>query len=164
VGRGEGVTQPPKRAPELRRGQVTSHRHPSYVEQPSTLGFEMPTYEYACKACGEHIDVRQSVNDEPLSVCPSCGGTLRKVFGSIGISFKGSGFYRTDSRTPSKESKKAKADASSSSTDGKKDGASDTGKTAESKSDSKSGSTSDSKPKADSGTSSAAPKSDAKSA
>ncbi len=123
----------------------------------------MPTYEYACKSCGEHIDVKQSVTDDPLTVCPSCGGELRKVFGSIGISFKGSGFYRTDSRTPSKERKKEKADAASSSSDRKKDGASSGG--SGSKSDSKSDSTkSDSKPKSDSAKSAPAPKSDAKSA
>jgi putative FmdB family regulatory protein len=58
----------------------------------------MPTYEYACKSCGEHVEVVQSFKDEPLTECPACGGPLRKVFGSIGISFKGSGFYRTDSR------------------------------------------------------------------
>jgi putative FmdB family regulatory protein len=118
----------------------------------------MPTYEYACKACGEHIDVRQSVNDEPLSVCPSCGGPLRKVFGSIGISFKGSGFYRTDSRTPSKERKKDKADAGGSSSDGKSDGKKDGGSgDGGSKSDTKTESKPDAK-------SSPAPKSDAKSA
>lgn len=58
----------------------------------------MPTYEYACKSCGEHLEVVQSFTDEPLTTCPACGGPLRKVFGSIGISFKGSGFYRNDSR------------------------------------------------------------------
>ncbi len=59
----------------------------------------MPTYEYACKACGDHIEVVQSFKDDPLATCPSCGGALRKVFGSIGIVFKGSGFYKTDSRS-----------------------------------------------------------------
>jgi putative FmdB family regulatory protein len=58
----------------------------------------MPTYEYACRSCDEHVEVVQSFKDEPLTECPSCGGPLRKVFGSIGISFKGSGFYKTDSR------------------------------------------------------------------
>ena len=58
----------------------------------------MPTYEYRCKACGEHLEVVQSFKDEPLTTCPACGGPLRKVFGSIGVAFKGSGFYRTDSR------------------------------------------------------------------
>ncbi len=120
----------------------------------------MPTYEYACKACGEHIDVHQSVNDEPLSVCPSCGGPLRKVFSSIGISFKGSGFYRTDSRAPSKESKKAAADGAGSSEggkDAKKETASADGA---SKTDVKT----DSKPKSDSAKPASTPKSDAKSA
>jgi putative FmdB family regulatory protein len=58
----------------------------------------MPTYEYACKSCGEHLEVVQSFKDEALTECPSCGGALRKVFGNIGISFKGSGFYKNDSR------------------------------------------------------------------
>ncbi len=59
----------------------------------------MPTYEYACKQCGEHLDVVQRFTDDALTTCPSCGGSLRKVFGSIGISFKGSGFYKNDSRS-----------------------------------------------------------------
>jgi putative FmdB family regulatory protein len=59
----------------------------------------MPTYEYACKSCGEHLEVVQSYKDNALTECPACGGTLRKVFGNIGITFKGSGFYKTDSRS-----------------------------------------------------------------
>jgi putative FmdB family regulatory protein len=59
----------------------------------------MPTYEYACKSCGEHLEVVQSFKDNALTECPACGGTLRKVFGNIGITFKGSGFYKTDSRS-----------------------------------------------------------------
>lgn len=58
----------------------------------------MPTYEYRCKHCGEHLEVVQSFDDDALTTCLSCGGRLRKVFGSIGITFKGSGFYKTDSR------------------------------------------------------------------
>jgi putative FmdB family regulatory protein len=79
----------------------------------------MPTYEYACKSCGEHLEVVQSFKDEPLTTCPNCGGNLRKVFGSIGIAFKGSGFYKTDSRSASKSGKKepAKASTDKSSTD-----------------------------------------------
>lgn len=61
----------------------------------------MPTYEYRCKDCGEHLEVVQSFQDDALTECPACGGSLRKVFGSIGISFKGSGFYKTDSRSGS---------------------------------------------------------------
>ena len=81
----------------------------------------MPTYEYACKNCGEHLEVVQSFKDEALTTCPACGGTLRKVFGSIGISFKGSGFYKTDSRSsssatsPARSSSAASSDSSSSS-------------------------------------------------
>jgi putative FmdB family regulatory protein len=59
----------------------------------------MPTYEYACKSCGEHLEVVQSFKDDALTTCPACAGDLRKVFGSIGIAFKGSGFYKTDSRS-----------------------------------------------------------------
>ena len=69
----------------------------------------MPTYEYACKECGQHLEVVQSFTDDALTDCPHCHGQLRKVFGSIGISFKGSGFYKTDSRS----SKSATAPASS---------------------------------------------------
>jgi putative FmdB family regulatory protein len=58
----------------------------------------VPTYEYACKACGEHVEVVQSFKDSPLTECAACGGPLRKVFGNVGITFKGSGFYKTDSR------------------------------------------------------------------
>ena len=79
----------------------------------------MPTYEYACRSCDDHVEVVQSFKDEPLKTCPRCGGPLRKVFGSIGIAFKGSGFYKTDSRSGSKSGKhkepvKASADSSSS--------------------------------------------------
>jgi putative FmdB family regulatory protein len=58
----------------------------------------MPTYEYACTECGQHVEVVQSMSDAPLTTCAICGGRLRKVFAPIGIVFKGSGFYRTDSR------------------------------------------------------------------
>ena len=58
----------------------------------------MPTYEYACKDCGEHLEVVQSFKDAPLTECGRCGGTLRKVFSAAGIIFKGSGYYVTDSR------------------------------------------------------------------
>ncbi len=59
----------------------------------------MPTYEYACRSCGTHVEVFQRISDEPLSVCGNCGGPLRKVFHPAGILLKGSGFYKTDSRT-----------------------------------------------------------------
>src|SRR5690348_13134843 len=75
----------------------------------------MPTYEYRCKDCGEHLEVVQSFTDEALTTCPNCSGSLRKVFGNIGISFKGSGFYKTDSRSSSSASKPAASSDSSSS-------------------------------------------------
>ncbi len=58
----------------------------------------MPTYAYACKQCGHRFDAVQSFSEPALSVCPECGGALRKEYGSIGVTFNGSGFYRTDSR------------------------------------------------------------------
>ena len=58
----------------------------------------MPTYQYTCTECGEPVEVVQKFTDEPLTVCSVCGGRLRKVFSPVGIVFKGSGFYRTDSR------------------------------------------------------------------
>lgn len=60
----------------------------------------MPTYEYACRECGQHLEVVQSFTEDPLTTCASCGGQLRKVFSAAGIIFKGSGYYVTDSRTP----------------------------------------------------------------
>jgi putative FmdB family regulatory protein len=73
----------------------------------------VPTYEYACKQCGEHLEVVQRFTDEPLTTCPACSGALRKVFGSIGISFKGSGFYKTDSRTSENGSSKKEKETGS---------------------------------------------------
>jgi len=60
---------------------------------------DLPTYQYACTACGHQLEAVQSFADDPLTVCPTCEGRLRKVFASVGVVFKGSGFYRTDSRT-----------------------------------------------------------------
>ncbi len=61
----------------------------------------MPTYEYQCKSCNENFDVVQSFHDDPLEACPTCGAPVRKVFGNVGIVFKGSGFYKNDSRKAS---------------------------------------------------------------
>jgi putative FmdB family regulatory protein len=57
----------------------------------------MPNYSYACKKCGHEFDIQQSINDSALTECPKCQGELRKVFGNVGVTFKGSGFYRNDS-------------------------------------------------------------------
>jgi putative FmdB family regulatory protein len=64
----------------------------------------MPTYEYACTACGHRLEAVQKFSDDALTVCQECGGDLRKVFGAVGIVLKGSGFYKTDSRASSKRS------------------------------------------------------------
>ncbi len=61
----------------------------------------MPTYAYACTECDHRFEVVQSFSDDSLTVCPECGGRLRKVFNAVGIVFKGGGFYRTDSRSGS---------------------------------------------------------------
>lgn len=88
----------------------------------------MPVYEYACKSCGHHLEVSQSFKDPPLTECPVCSGPLRKVFNSIGIVLKGSGFYRTDSRLPAKKGgdkaeRAEKADKSDSKSESKSDAA-----------------------------------------
>jgi putative FmdB family regulatory protein len=67
----------------------------------------VPTYQYACTECGEHLEVVQSFSDPALTVCPACEGKLRKVFNSVGIVFKGSGFYRNDSRSGSASAEKS---------------------------------------------------------
>ena len=64
----------------------------------------MPTYEYVCTSCGHRLDAVQKFTDEALTVCPECGGALRKVFGAVGIVLKGSGFYKTDTRAQDKRS------------------------------------------------------------
>jgi putative FmdB family regulatory protein len=61
----------------------------------------VPTYQYACTACDERLEVVQKFTDDPLTVCSECGGKLRKLYSAFGIVFKGSGFYRTDSRNGS---------------------------------------------------------------
>jgi putative FmdB family regulatory protein len=68
---------------------------------------DVPTYQYACTACGHRLEAVQSFADEPLTVCPACEGRLRKLFSSVGVVFKGSGFYRTDSRNDAKGSTSA---------------------------------------------------------
>jgi putative FmdB family regulatory protein len=88
-------------------------------------GEPMPTYEYACTECGDRTEVFRSIADAPPTTCAVCGGILRKVFSPVGIVFKGSGFYRTDSRGKpaktdgDKAKKPAESQSSSSSSDGK---------------------------------------------
>jgi putative FmdB family regulatory protein len=79
-------------------------------------GADVPTYQYACTACDHRFEQVQSFSDPSLTECPECSGRLRKLYGSVGVVFKGSGFYRTDSRA--KSSSSASSD-SSDSTSGK---------------------------------------------
>lgn len=76
----------------------------------------MPTYAYTCTECGHAFDIHQSFSDAALTECPSCGGKLRKVFSSVGVVFKGSGFYRNDSRSTTTSSTGASGSSSTSST------------------------------------------------
>ena len=105
----------------------------------------MPTYQYSCTECGERIEAVQKFTDEPLQVCSACGGKLRKVFSPVGIVFKGSGFYRNDSRSGSKDkalngsgsssdAKKDRSSADSGSSDSKKTEKADTGSSSSSSS------------------------------
>ncbi|MDI3329634.1 MAG: zinc ribbon domain-containing protein [Micrococcus sp.] len=114
----------------------------------------MPTYAYACKDCGHEFDIVQSFSDDSLTVCPECEGALRKKFNSVGVVFKGSGFYRNDSRSDGSGSKGTGASTAASS-NGSKGSDTSTGSSngsqgpdssgtsspAEKKSDSSSGST-----------------------
>jgi putative FmdB family regulatory protein len=102
----------------------------------------VPTYQYRCTDCGEPLEVVQSFTDDALTVCPACNGTLRKVFSSVGVVFKGSGFYRTDSRAESNPA--AKADTAASATETKTDTKSET--KSDANSDTKSDAKSDTKP------------------
>ena len=76
----------------------------------------MPTYSYACTECGNRFDAVQAFSDDALTTCPKCSGRLRKLFNSVGVVFKGSGFYRTDSRESAKSSTNGSAKSSESTT------------------------------------------------
>jgi len=73
----------------------------------------VPTYQYACTACGHQLEAVQSFADEPLTECPACEGRLRKLFSSVGVVFKGSGFYRTDSRSGAKAAESTSSESTS---------------------------------------------------
>jgi putative FmdB family regulatory protein len=75
----------------------------------------VPTYSYACTECGDRFDAVQAFSDDALTTCEKCSGRLRKLFGNVGVVFKGSGFYRNDSREASKSSSNGSAKSSSSS-------------------------------------------------
>lgn len=122
----------------------------------------MPTYEYACTACGHRLEAVQKFSDDPLTECPECGSALRKVYGAVGIVLKGSGFYKTDSRAAaggngnghgkSKDKGKEKESSSSSTSDSSSKDSKDTSSKSDGGSsgsgDSGSGGSKDSKPAA----------------
>jgi putative FmdB family regulatory protein len=93
----------------------------------------VPTYEYRCRSCGTHVEVVQAFTDDALTTCDACGGDLRKVFGSVGISFKGSGFYKNDSRGKASSTATAGggADSSGGSASSEASSTSDTGSSGE---------------------------------
>ena len=102
----------------------------------------MPTYQYACTACGERLEAVQSFTDAPLTECPACSGALRKVFSAVGVVFKGSGFYKTDSRTTGGGAKKETAGDKAPAASGSSDGSSSSSSSAKSDSSSSSSTTS----------------------
>jgi putative FmdB family regulatory protein len=97
----------------------------------------MPTYEYECTACGQHMEVFQRFSEDALTTCGVCGGALRKVFHPAGIVFKGSGFYATDSRAPAKTGSGSKKDSDGGSSPGASSGASSGSSTSDGGSSSK---------------------------
>jgi len=86
----------------------------------------VPTYSYRCTECDNAFDIVQSFTDDTLTVCPTCGGKLRKVFSPIGVTFSGSGFYRTDSRAAASSSTPASSSSSDSSSSSSSSGSSST--------------------------------------
>ncbi|BAG21120.1 FmdB family zinc ribbon protein [Streptomyces griseus] len=115
----------------------------------------MPTYQYQCTECGEGLEAVQKFTDDALTVCPSCDGRLKKVFSAVGIVFKGSGFYRNDSRGSSSSSTPASTASKSSDSASSSSSGSDTKASASSSSSSGSSSSSASAPASSSGTSAA---------
>ncbi len=101
----------------------------------------MPTYQYACTECGHSFEQFQSFSEDALTVCPECDGKLRKLFNAVGVVFKGSGFYRTDSRSTSSSS--TPASTTSSGSDSSSSSSSSTSSTSSSTSSSSASSSSD---------------------
>ncbi|UJW35003.1 FmdB family transcriptional regulator [Saccharothrix sp. AJ9571] len=105
----------------------------------------MPTYQYACKECDHRFEAVQSFSDDSLTECPQCTGPLRKLYGAVGVIFKGSGFYRNDSRSDSKSgasSKPAETAAKSDSSSSKSDSSASSSTTSSASSSSSSSSSS----------------------
>ena len=89
----------------------------------------VPTYQYTCNDCGHFLEAVQSFSDDALTVCPACGGKLRKVYNAVGVVFKGSGFYRTDSRGSSTSSDSSGASSSTTSSESSSTSSSSTSST-----------------------------------
>jgi putative FmdB family regulatory protein len=128
----------------------------------------VPTYQYTCTECGEQVEVVQKFTDDALTVCTACGGRLRKVFSPVGIVFKGSGFYRTDSRKspasdgPAKKDKEPAGSKSSDSSNGSSKDSGSSGSSDKSSSSSDSSSSSSSGSGSSSSGSASSPGSDGK--
>jgi putative FmdB family regulatory protein len=90
-----------------------SGRQESFTTRFNQGGAWMPTYQYACIACGHEFEVVQSFSDESLTKCPECQGEIRKIYSAVGVVFKGSGFYKTDSAKKSVTSDPPKASPTS---------------------------------------------------
>ncbi len=108
----------------------------------------MPTYSYACTECGNRFDAVQAFSDDALTTCPKCSGKLRKLFGSVGVVFKGSGFYRTDNRESGKSSSNGAAKSTDSSSSSSSDSSSSSSTSSSSTSSSSSSSSSSPAPAA----------------
>jgi len=92
----------------VRKGVSTLYARLPTTNLQTTRGTPtVPTYEYHCPTCARNFDVVQGFHDDPIEACPTCGSPVRKVFGNVGIVFKGSGFYKTDSRTSGNGAKKS---------------------------------------------------------
>ncbi|WP_433571623.1 FmdB family zinc ribbon protein [Streptomyces sp. CA-251247] len=115
----------------------------------------MPTYQYQCTECGEGLEAVQKFTDDALTVCPNCEGRLKKVFSAVGIVFKGSGFYRNDSRGSSSSSSSPSTSSSSTGTKTSESKTSDSKTASSSSSSSSSGSSSSSSSSSSSGSSAA---------
>ena len=107
--------------PRVPVGIVWHSNGPSASTPSDPEEVDVPTYEYRCRSCGHELEVVQSFSDDALTECPNCQGQLRKVFGSIGVTFKGTGFYKNDSRSSGSST------SSSSTSGGSSDGASSSG-------------------------------------
>nr|WP_202889165.1 FmdB family zinc ribbon protein [Actinopolymorpha rutila] len=128
----------------MARPPSTGPPRPAKVFRPCTWRVAVPTYQYSCVDCGEQLEAVQKFSDDPLTVCPACSGKLRKVFSAVGVVFKGSGFYRNDSRSSQQRSGASGNGSSGSKDSGSKESGGSGKESASSSSDSGSGKSSDS--------------------